>query len=70
MFLVIFGVSEIPSKVIKDPEIVSGQAIRHEIVVKVTVPRDGQGDHAPLDRHPAEEKIWDYRIFVRTRTCM
>lgn len=54
VLLVVLGVPEVPPEVVQDAEVVLGQAVRHEVVVQVAVPGDGEGHHAALDGHPAE----------------
>ena len=52
VLLVVFGVPEVPAEVVEDAEVVAREAVRHEVVVQVAVPRDRQRHHAALDRHP------------------
>ena len=52
VLLVVFSVPEVPAEVVEDAEVVAREAVRHEVVVEVAVPRDRQRDHAALDGHP------------------
>ena len=52
VLLVVLGVPEVPAEVVEDAEVVAREAVRHEVVVEVAVPRDRQRDHAALDGHP------------------
>ena len=54
VLLVVFGVPEVPAKVVEDAKVVAREAVRHEVVVEVAVPRDGQRHHASLDGHPEQ----------------
>ena len=52
VLLVVLCVPEVPAEVVEDAEVVAREAVRHEVVVQVAVPRDRQRHHAALDRHP------------------
>ena len=54
VLLVVFGVPEVPAEVVEDAKVVAREAVRHEVVVEVAVPRDGQRHHAALDGHPEQ----------------
>ena len=49
MFLVIFGMPKVPSKIVQDAKGVMGQAIAHEIPVQIAIPGDGNGYHTTSD---------------------
>ena len=49
VFFVILCLTEVPSEVIQDPEVVLGQAGLHEVKVEVAIPRYGHRHDSTFD---------------------